>query len=1371
MAFSRKSLFICTLASVSWCWGIFPGQAEAQQAQREGWVNPGYILEHWTVEDGLPVNSVNDLLQSNQGYIWLATYDGLVRFDGVRFTTYHSSGNSGLPSSRFLQVVESDDGTLLLRTEQGHLVTFKNNGMFEDLSSALNFNTHVLHPDSMGTVWIGTDKGIWTYRSGDLEPFSPEIIKAGITNIFPDREGGVWFRDENRLIKRFADGTVNTIINEPQYALAWNPFYNAKDNTVWIGASGKLYSWKQGVLNLTADLTKGQNSVNGISMDDADRLWISTSDGDYYRFSENGMEKMEGENPVNGPFFKDKEGTSWRLGQHTLYKEDELILEIPYYLGKPMEDHEGSIWIATYNNGLYRIKPNMFELISEEEGLSNRNVYPILQTTDGAVWVGTLGGGINRIKNGAITQFDEADGLDGMLTRSLFQKKDGTLLVGQVSGKVQSFKEGRFHTEFDAGGTVHSMFESAAGTLWIGSDAGLFSSAGDQWIQHTNEPGRPDRLVRFMTQAPDKSIWMATNGGGVLQYKNEKFFELTRTDGLASNLVRSIYIDTAGAGNQPDNYVLWIGTEDRGMNYIDVREGVPDITNIAHLSRNNGLYDNGIHMILEDTENRLWMSTNRGIFWAGKDELLKIVRGESTYYPSTSYNEKDGMRNREGNGGMQPAGMKAQDGTLWFPTQDGVVKVDPAQILTNTIPPQIVIEELKSGNEIIPIEHGIVELKSHQRNIEIKFTALSFLVPEKVDIITKLEGFEEQWTLRPERKTGFTNLPAGAYTFHILAANNDGIWNEEGISLDILIEPFFYETLWFKLLMGLLLIAGFTGVLRWRTAHLAGQRLKLQNLVNEQTEQLTLEKKKTEEQADKLKALDKAKSHFFANISHEFRTPLTLIIGPLKQFLGTKKYPGNDREQFQRMLRNSQRLLRLVNQILDLTKLEAGELKLNAQPVDMVAFVKGMAEMFRSTCKNRDLTLNVESHIESCVLMADTDKMEKVLGNLLSNAVKFTKPGGNISISMKEYENTFEITISDNGIGIPEESLSHIFDRFYQSDASETREAEGTGIGLALVKELVELHGGSVSVISEVGTGSSFSLSFPKSGKTILPGTSSSLAHENTSELIEISTVRESGTEKQEDQEDADRTTVLIVEDNNDMRSFISEILQKDYKLLEATHGIEALEIIEKQLPDVIVSDVMMPEMDGVSLNLELKKDPVLASIPVIFLTAKAGEELIIESLKEGADDYITKPFNADLLQARIKNLLDVRMRLRTHLRNEWKPFSSATPETAGLEQQVFEKISKHFSDPDFSVHTLAGEFYMDRTTLYRKIKETTGKTPKQLILALRLEKAAELLNLKEGTISEVAYAVGFNSLGYFCRCFKNHYRKTPGEFIEDLKG
>ncbi|HSR19021.1 MAG TPA: ATP-binding protein, partial [Ignavibacteriaceae bacterium] len=712
--------------------------------------------------------------------------------------------------------------------------------------------------------------------------------------------------------------------------------------------------------------------------------------------------------------------------------------------------------------------------------------------------------------------------------------------------------------------------------------------------------------------------------------------------------------------------------------------------------------------------------------------------------------------------------------TPFFKVKKKMIRFNPDSLRNNSFIPPVVITAFRKFEKPHPFGKEII-LPYNENYISFEFAALNFVNSENNQYAYKMEGIDKDWIYSGTRRyASYPNLDPGEYIFRVKGSNDDGVWNEKGTSIAIIISPPWWRTWWAYSSYACLFIFALYGIRRYEL-----NRAGLKNKIK-MDEAVLKEKEET----------DKMKSRFFANISHEFRTPLTLILGPAEKIISDTS--EDVKKDAKIIRRNSSRLLQLVNQLLDLSKLEARKLKLEASKGNIVSFVKGVALSFESLAESKDITLKLLPEKDFIEVYFDREKMMKILTNILSNAFKFTPEEGKITVSVNETNQQFvQIKIRDTGIGIAPEEKPKLFDRFYQIDSSNTREYEGTGIGLALTKELVELHHGHIKVESERGQYTEFTLFFPlgrehlqdeeilveKEIKTdvILSGaknlnTSYEKEDRKVTTHLDSSSSVNSPFPQNDIEKEEEKTIILVVEDNYDMREYIKESLGSDYLIEEAINGDQGVRKAEKIIPDLIITDMMMPKMDGNQLVKILKNDEKTSHIPIILLTAKAGQENKLEGLETGADDYLTKPFDIKELQVRIKNLIGIRKKLQEKFSK--KGYISKPPQKklSSIDERFMNKImdviEKHLSEEEFSIEEFGSEVGMSRSQIHRKLKALSGKSASVFLRSVRLAKAKNMMEEQKGNISEISYLVGFSSPSYFTKCFKDEFGYPPSEIL-----
>lgn len=1356
------------------------------------------IHETWTVEDGLPVNSVNYLIQTRDGYIWAATNDGLVRFDGVRFTLFNSTTNPGLPENRILELREGTDRTIWALTDRS-VVRFRD-GRFQELSGAEERRgvTPDLYQEPSGPTWVMGLGGLRQVRGDETVPLLDESVTGRITTLIRRRDGRLWAGTDGRGLFRLdedpAGGKLRAVPVDPLDSAIVRTLSEDPSGRLWIGTVAHGIWTEQDGLRRLPGSDIALRDVMGFVHSDGDGQTFGYAASANFRVDPGGlviMDARDGDARSTMPMVMDAEGTLWHATGSRLSRDGRQILALAPDGDDPLSgsvirallvDHEGSVWVATRSAGLHRVKPSLITTLSEAEGVAHRNVYPIAQDASGDIWIGSFGNGFSRVHaDGTITSYPRSDGYPAFVY-SLFTDSPDQLWVA-AQGLLLRCSLPDVDCQEDApparGTTAHAFLRDSEGRLWSGYRSGPEVLVNGSWEV---VPGWPDAgTVRAFAQTADGAIWMGTDQGGLVRYADGRFTRVTsESDGLPMDVIRSLHLD-------PDGW-LWVGTGGRGLARLDPLawtegSGRTD-RRIASVRARDGLFDEVIHQILDDGAGRFWMSTNRGIFWVTRGELNAFAEGRITQVRSTGYTERDGMRNREANGGMQPAGIRSRDGRLWFPTQDGVAVIDPDEVVTDRVPPPVVVERVIAGDSAVIPGAGAVEFGVDQRDLQVEFTALSFLEPANVRFRYRLDPYDPDWVEAGPRRTAFyTRVPPGQYTFRVMASNESTVWPGEEASVEVVFAPRFTETRAALLLALFALGLAGTGAYRLRVGSLRRREKELSLTVRARTEDLRRSEEELRqrniqlaEQAETLAELHEARSRLFANLSHEFRTPLTLILGPLSGLLKGRHgavAPGM-REQHELMQRNGQRLLRLINQILDLSRIQAGALSLELRDGDLAAFVGATTRSLAPLMEQRGISLTFRADPPEFPCAFDPDQLETVLLNLLSNAAKFTEAGGSVEVAVEGGEGWAEISVTDSGIGIPESELSRVFDRFHQADASATRRFAGSGIGLTLARDLVELHGGSLTVESAPGEGSTFTVRLPR----VAAGSKS--ANGAGPRGVPLRDEAEAGLAAELFPEDApppsalrvadtddDRTTVLVVDDNADVRLYVNSVLRSRYRVLECRDGAEALETARAALPDLIVADVMMPELDGLGLGRALKDDPMTDTIPLVLLTARAAPEDQVAGLATGADAYLVKPFDAGVLEARVANLLEQRRRLRERFRQgEAVPPTTVTDTATDLDRRLRPLVEAGMVEPDFGPDALAAAAGLSYHKLYRALRDELGTTPSGFIRGVRADCAASLLRQGVGSVTEVAYSVGFESLSYFRRAFHERFEASPTEYL-----
>ena len=1041
-------------------------------------------------------------------------------------------------------------------------------------------------------------------------------------------------------------------------------------------------------------------------------------------------------------------------------------------------DRSGIVWVGNRFRGLHKLNPDALKFSAfsirknGRDVLKGKHIIAVYEDQSGELWVGGGLDGLYRYnrKTGKSTVYradpNHPDSIIFYWVRDILQDKKGIFWIGDFGGLNQfDHKTGRIN-RIEADPTMYlgllrmtGIYEDINGILWLVTRNGYLA----QFNPNTNEiefysvfgNSDIDRHMEFvdLIEDPGGFLWIATANWGLLKFDlNQK--KLSIVEEIEKVNITSLHLDNDG--------ILWCGTNGQGLIRYDPKTDTKII-----LRKKDGLLSNGIMGLEQDNSGNLWISSQKGL---------------SRYNPRSGvfkhYFKEDGFLTNEFS---YRAHFRCKNGEMIFGSTHGVVTFHPDSIRDSDFITPILLTDFKIHNkpvgigENLPLKKHIsvsdeIALSYDQNDISITFAALDFSHPQRNQYSFMLENFEEQWRSPGKERTAYyTNLDPGEYVFRVKGSNSDGVWNEEGASLTIIISPPFWATWWaysLYVLFGLVLLHSL------RRYEL--NRTQLKN-------QVKLEEVKLKEREE----TDRLKSRFFANISHEFRTPLTLILGPSEHII-TESPSENAVKHAGTIKRSAKRLLELINQLLDLSKLEAGKLDLKASKGNIVSFIKGITMSFESVAEGKDITLKVIPLKENIELYFDKEKMTKIMTNLLSNALKFTPEGGGINVNVMTTSQVtspldkdgrqggaVEIKVRDTGVGIKEEELPKLFDRFYQVDSSQTREHEGTGIGLALTKELIELHQGTISVDSKVGEWTEFTIELPL-GR----------AHLTDDEIVETEEpIKDEITIDKEDfipsvVEKADNTEVigedknilLIVEDNADVREYIKDSLCDDFHIEEALNGEQGVRKAEKIIPDLIISDIMMPKMDGNELTRILKNDERTSHIPIILLTAKSEQQSKLEGLETGADDYLTKPFDTKELQIRIKNLISIRKKLQEKFSKEDFLTKPSGEKINSIDERFLTKVIKvienHMSEEEFSIEECGSEVGMSRTHLYKKIKALIGKSPSQYVRTVRLNRAKKMVEEGKGNISEIAYSVGFSSPAYFSRCFKEEFGYPPSNIL-----
>lgn len=1344
---------------------------------------------HITSQDGLASNSVFSIVQDNKGFLWFGTYNGLNRYDGYQLTVYKAvEGDSTSISENNIRTICKDrKGNLWIGTWNSGLnkfdpITEKFTRYQQDANdpSSISSNSIIsLYCDKSGKIWIGTSNGLNCFDSQKnkficykYNPDDPSSINGNsVYSIYEDRYGTLWIGTStgglnkfNREKENFTSYKHNPVDSKSISSNYVTSIFEDHTGNFWVGTdTGGLNKFDRESGNferysIALNKSNFSNYIWIIFEDSDGKLWIGT-DGIGLAFFNNQEEKFI--------FYQQSSNDSKSLSDNT-------VISI-------CEDRTGILWLGTWNGGINKYTKTDKKFITivhnpdDPNSLSGNSIFPIYEDRFGDLWIGTDIIGLNRLNrktNKFIRYFNKPDdpySINSNSISSICEDSFGNLWIGTNDNGLNLFdryKNKFFHFKNIPGdpssisqNSISQMFLDSKGNLWIGlGNGGLekLEKGSTAFIHYYHDKENPksifSKTIFAINEDKSGNWWFGSNGDGLgkldkngkdfIYFKNEPGNSLS----LSHNSVSVIHCDKKGT--------LWIGTNGGGLNKFNPAEKT-----FKRFKEKDGLPNDMICGILEDNSGNLWISTYKGLsMFNPKNERF------------SNFGVEDGLQGNEFNNW---AYCKTRNGTMYFGGTSGISYFHPDSLKYNLFVPSVVITDFQLLHKPVNVGYDAnwertilqssineaeqIELNYNDNIISFEFSALDFHNPEKNLYSYILQGFDQNPTFTDSKRrfVTYTNLEPGEYTLVVKGSNNDGIWNESGTSLKIIILPPWWSTWWSYILYG------FVGVLIFIVStriYLNRQRMRTQ---------LKLE----QEHAKKLEEVDRIKSNFYANISHEFRTPLTLILGPVEKLISKTK-DEDVLKQANLIKGNARRLLALINQLLDLSRLESGKLKLNASRNNIAGFVKGLVMEFESIAEQKDISLKILLEKENVEAYFDKEKLEKIVTNLMSNAFKFTPPGGKVTVKLSETTaNQVEIIIRDSGIGIPKSELTKIFDRFYQVDGSHTRVHEGTGIGLALTKELVELHKGNIFVDSVEGHWTEVKLLFLLGREHLADN---EIIDSADFEMHKIENVDEF-TKEDSEAEDLlnenliDKTIVLIVEDNADVREYIKDALKEIYHVEEAANGEQGLRKAEKFIPDLIVSDIMMPGMDGYEMMRQLKQSDKTSHIPIILLTAKSDKDSKLEGLGLGADDYLVKPFDTDELLARIKNLIETRRMLQ----EKFGIVTAATqkPDKARLsylDEQFMKKINsvidEHLSEEEFSIEEFGKDVGMSRSQMYRKLMALTGKSASIYLRSVRLAKAKQMIEEKRGTISEISYQVGFSSPAYFSRCFKEEFGHAPSE-------
>jgi len=1354
---------------------------------------------------GEEVFDVDIITQDHQGYIWMATNLGLIRYNGIEGKKYD---------------IARDDFSL---------------SAYDYLGS--------LFVDHLGNIWIGANSGLSKYNPDcdclyQFPSFVNDIKLTMVRSIAEDKNKNIWIGTRNDGLIRYEreSDSFTRFLHKPSDPISIvndriNHLLVDQNNNLWIGTKSNDAMAGSGLVryNITTGNTKRffhdpsdrnsliDNRITALYEDQQGQILIGTFKSGFHIY-----------NPANGLLTRNSFDANSPDQLHAPYSEDKVFGNAPY-VRIIHQDQNGGYWIGTSGKGINHFNARTKTFKNYDFNLVNPQVLSsFYEDRQGNIWIaGIMGSGLFRTdlfarKYNLNTNFTNVEAAYESPLRPgtlwVKSRQGGLSKMNLKTNKIIKYVHDKENIKSIGHNWVRSTYQENNETLWLGLGTGGAGGigAGDGGVDRMdietgtfthfkltrNDDGRDNFSYTPYSICEDDEgcLWLSTGKGGLFRSdKNKKEFnhiDLSENENISSGAVLNIVrIDSNGdiwasdfkgegtlnlynryektfntylKGFKATNILIdeqgWllISTWEKGLLHLNPADG-----KYIQYTKKDGLPSNEALDIVEGNEGFFWISTRMG---------------PATFDTRTGKISTVGLPKGRYNFGI----FKTHDGQIFLGVNNGLVSFYPHQVIGNPYPPDVILESInvtgKSFNFLNTNSNKSEILLSHKQNdLTFEYAGLHYSVPAKNQYRYMLEPYDTNWVdAGVQRTTRYTNLDPGEYTFQVIASNSDGVWNEKGTSINIIISKPWWQS---YLAYMVYILLGFSLLYSLRRYEINRQKLKYN---------LKLGSLETE----KLKEVDQIKSRFFANISHEFRTPFTLIFGPAKDITEHAK-DVNIKKRAGIIQKNAAKLYGLVNQLLDLSKLEAGKMTLETTELNIIPLLKGLVLSFTSLAERKKIILKFDTQEENINVYIDKDKIEKIITNILSNAFKFTSEGGEVVVSVSKStsliviqrtdtgvvpkDNVVEIKITDTGIGIPKQRIEKIFDRFYQVDGSIIGEGEGTGIGLALTKELVELHKGFISVESKEGVGTTVKLQIPlgkehlKSGEIVKkekleqdtktiekPETINGIVMPEEKSVINKLLDTDLSGEKE------GKPLLLIVEDNFDVRNYIVSHLEEHYKIYEAIDGEEGLTKSIEQFPDLIISDVMMPKMDGFRLCEKLKTDERTSHIPIILLTAKATSENKIEGYETGADDYIMKPFDAKELQVRIKNLINQRKQLQKHFQKEGI-FNLENKKIISVDKKFLEKVIKiineNISDTSFGVELFASNLAISRAALHKKLVALIGESPSELIKRIRLSKAGILLKNKSGNISEIALEVGFNNPAYFSECFKKQFGDTPSQY------
>lgn len=1341
----------------------------------------------YTLKDGLSFAIVNDIVQDNKGFMWFATGDGLNRFDGTNFKVFKfEPGNPySLPSSYVQTIFKDKHGEIWISSRRGvyqfntnteRFVKFEPSG-----SKPLQLsNVSSIFENKQHQLWFSCGSGFSSYNEKNKE-FKcytknelPGLAGDLVINVVEDAYGLLWVGTQSTGLSVFS--TKNGVVEKnlkgqlplnlvPQGRI--NSIYEDHNHDIWIATSNGLALYRRSEnkfhIFLGSQYKLRSNYFYSLLEDNNKNLLIGLQDGGLYNMNLEQAEASDYKNVTINPVKSEESYCITARSVQTLF-----------------QDRDKNIWAGTYGDGIYMLSdvPQKFQKfqnkLTDAYGISFLRYYGMCIDNEGYLWMGTDGDGIYKKKlDGEVVKYYRANGQKGSLTDNAilcaYRDRANTLWFGSYSHGLFRYDKSTdsftnfIHQKNDPASIgfndVRVIIGDSLNNLWIGTNGGglSFLPAGSNRFVNFNPQNSSlfSDNIRALAEDKQGNLFIGTYASGLKYYlkKQNKFVNyLTKAQSetyLPSQVIYALYLDK--------NNTLYIGTEGDGLVCYDL-----GTKKIIRFTEKDGLANNTVNAIQKDDAGDIWVSTNKGL---SRIELRtkKII----------NYDSSDGLQAGQFNPSSSMYCRKKQ--VMVFGGTEGYNIFYPADVNQNQFKPKVLITGLQLFGKEVGVgqkdnilsaaidESSQITLKPDQSVFSIQYVALNYAYAEKSEFAYKLVGLENDWNyVKNQRSVTYRYLPAGDYIFKVKAANQDGIWFDNYADLRIRILPPWYKT-WLAFLSYFLITATL---------------IYFYMLYRNRQARLKYEVKIAQMSAEKEKELNERKLSFFTNISHEFRTPLTLIINPVKELLFGREEKNNEINNLNIVYRNARRLLSLVDQLLLFRKADSEGDKLKIVKLDIVNLFKEVFLCFSHQAKSKHIQFDFICGAEVIELYADREKIEIALFNLISNALKFTPDNGVVSCCLSANDTSVNIEIKDSGRGIDEAVGDQLFNKFYQVH-NELPLNGGFGIGLYLVKMFIENHKGTISYQSIKGAGTTFKINLLKGKEHLGPNLVFEDVVENSvflDELIETyeePPVAQAIKTKKAESFSFESKTMLIVDDNAQIRAYLKQIFSDDFEVLEAENGADGLEMVYQLLPDIIISDVMMPDVSGIELCSKVKEDPALNHIPVLLLTASSSPEIKLKGIEGGADDYISKPFEKEQLVARVAGILKSRNNLQKYFYNEITLKSNdlkIPPDYKEFLDQCIKIVEDNLAVGDFCIKTLADTIGMSHSNLYKKIRAISGQSANGFIRFIRLRKAAEMLLNTNCTVSEVAYKVGINDPKYFREQFSKLFGVNPSEYIKKFR-